>query len=332
MTTRRDAILQGAKHAARIHRDLGTMKSIQNAGGRVDVFGAILSNDISLLFRPLDKLLGLFIRKPLPGVLITTNRELSVQRFTGAHELGHFALGHLESYDDKAILARSPISGPAYNLDEVAADAFATGFLMPDWLFKIHAARQGWNKQSMSDPLSVYQMSLRVGASYIATCYVLEQYKIISSVARAKLLEYQPKEIKQHFLSGLSLNDWHGDVWALTDRDQGSVIEGGPNDAFVLRLKEKSTAGYLWNIDQLKDAGFAIVRDEREQPENPAVGGWVDRTLTAQPHDAESGSVSLSHERPWQPKSPIGELSFEYELYGKEKGLPRIERRKLAAA
>ena len=84
--------------------------------------------------------------------------------------------GHTISLDGPKILARG---GNLRDEVEVAADSFASAFLLPKWLLQIPARRQDWNSKSMADPFVVYQMSLRVGASYEATCVALAQHKII---------------------------------------------------------------------------------------------------------------------------------------------------------
>ena len=62
--TKRDAILDGAKAAVGFHRQLGTRKRVEETGGSVDVFGALLATDAVLLFRPLTGLLGACIPGP----------------------------------------------------------------------------------------------------------------------------------------------------------------------------------------------------------------------------------------------------------------------------
>jgi Zn-dependent peptidase ImmA (M78 family) len=50
--------------------------------------------------------LGAYLSDPAPGVLITTQGPMSIQRFTAAHELGHFSMRHQPSLDDDSILRR----------------------------------------------------------------------------------------------------------------------------------------------------------------------------------------------------------------------------------
>ena len=75
---------------------------VEASAGSIDVFGAIIALETPLIFRPLQGLLGACI--PGPGIIISTERPLPIQRFTGAHELGHVVLGHDISLDGEEIL------------------------------------------------------------------------------------------------------------------------------------------------------------------------------------------------------------------------------------
>src|SRR5450631_476735 len=79
------AVRAGTMAGARLHQQLDLRSQIQDHGGNVDVFGAIHSIDLPLLLRPLQGLLGAYINDPGPGVLVTTQRPMSIQRFTAAH-------------------------------------------------------------------------------------------------------------------------------------------------------------------------------------------------------------------------------------------------------
>jgi Zn-dependent peptidase ImmA (M78 family) len=182
MATVREAILEGVKKAQKFHDELDIRHTVESGGGRIDVFGALLQRNVLLIFRPLEGLLGAYLSQPARGVIISTQRPLSIQRFTGAHELGHVVLGHEASLDSDEILTRmdrEPRTRSRRVLDEIMADAFAAEFLVPKWLLQEHARRQGWNRDSMQEPVVVYQMSLRIGASYEATCRALRKFNIV---------------------------------------------------------------------------------------------------------------------------------------------------------
>lgn len=329
---RRDAILEGALQAARIHDRLGIRAQVEASGGAVDVFRALLSLDVALLFRPLDGLLGACLPGPAPGVIISTQRPLRVQRFTGAHELGHVALGHEVSFDGEEILGRGSVSGrPDF---ELAADSFAAAFLLPKWLLQMHARRQRWNRASMGDPHVVYQLALRAGASYEATCIALERHEIIDRAIRDRLVAKSRRDIKAELLDGFAIEDFRRDVWLLSERDEGLTLEGASEDLFVVKLTEQGGAGYLWTTQSFVDAGFAILRDERQIPSpDKSVGGPATRELTVQARAPIGGDIALELKRPWQGGGPaIASLHVAYELFGKEVGLPRAVRRTLARA
>lgn len=337
MPTWRETVLEGVKEAARLHDELGLRKQIEATPSSIDVFAAIVQLNIPLVFRPLDGLVGTYLPKPSPGIMVTTQRGLAIQRYTAAHELGHCYLGHQYSLDNKSILRRYPFGSRSYDPREAAADAFAASFLVPRWLLEIHAARHHWNAQAMHDPLNVYQLSLRLGASFDATCRSLKRHEIIDAHATAELLKVRPKKIKRHLLEGHQPENWYPDVWILTEADSSTRIQGGPNDIFVLKLRENSGAGYLWNLEQLEAAGFAIVADTRRVPDHSQqIGGIVERILTAklnEPDQGSSGRISLNETRPWADgEEPADQLTLIYDLYGKELGRPRAKRHRLAAA
>jgi Zn-dependent peptidase ImmA (M78 family) len=327
----REAILSGAKHAEGYHQILGTKKLLESSDrSNVDVFGSILKAGACLLFRPLDGLLGACIENRR-GVIISTQRPLAVQRFTGAHELGHVIMNHPVSLDGVEILSGDM---PKTTDDmEVEANAFAADFLLPRWLLAYHAKRQGWGKKEMKDPLFVYQLSLRLGASYEATVRSLERYQIIDTSDCASLLGIQPKRIKQGLLSGYSPTDWFRDVWLISERDEGMFVEGQPGDLFIFRLNEKSGAGYLWDFETLKQKGFIIENDERQNLSITELGAPVMRTVTVHSPREQIGAVNVQLRRPWQSDGvPASHLRIKYNLLGKEIGLPRSARPQLAVA
>lgn len=345
MAGERGAALAGIKAALRLHLDLSVRERVEDVGGRIDVFGDVARLGAMLMFQPLDRLLGAYLpaadASEDAGVLVTTQRPLSVQRFTAAHELGHLRMGHSPSLDDEGILRRAPFSSVGMggvDPQEREADAFASMYLVPSWMVALHMRQQGWARGDFADPRIVYQASLRFGTSYAATCYLLEQHKAIGRAERARLVDIEPKDIKRGLLpDGCEPPSWRGDVWVLTERDEGRLIEGGREDLFVLRLREDSGAGYLWDFDRLAGAGFALLRDERERiGAADAIGGPVTRAVTASvPADdiAEPGEVVLEERRPWMPRQPLAAYRLRYDLRGPERpGMWEPERRRLLQA
>ena len=333
MQSRRDAILKGTRAAAKIHREFDMRRQIEKRTSSIDVFGTIVKRKIPLVFRPLDGLLGALVASPAPGIIVTTKRQLSVQRFTGAHELGHAEMDHQDSLDDESMLTRSESPGWDDDPLEAAANAFATGFLLPKWLLILQCERHHWTRYALSKPDVVYQLSLRTGTSYQATCLALLRHKLIDETQFGGLRQIEVKQLKQDLLDGYQLEKWYPDVWILTEADDESMIEGDSLDVFVLRLRENSGAGYLWNINDLKNAGFLLFRDERLIPDvEDDVGGEVERVVGARLGQSGVGHIDLTQTRPWQTSgSALKHFSFTFDLRGKESGRPRAERRLVAA-
>jgi len=321
--------------AGRLHRDLGLREANDGAVGAIDIFGAISALELPLMLRPLKGLMGAYLNEPCPGILVGTGWRMNIQRFTAAHELGHCVLKHRPSLDDEdQILRRAPLDADARNgFQETEADAFAVAFMMPKWLIVGHCARQGWRTADLVHPAVVYQLSLRLGASYEATCRTLERYRLVSGIERDALLSVQPRPLKVDLLHDFRPADYKGDVWLLTERDQGSRIDGSRNDLFVVRLEERSAAGYVWNFEQLAASGFAVVRDVRESDDPEGIGNPVVRRVTAAPQDGPRGRIELSESRPWQTGAPIAGLAVDFDLTGPEElGYSRAERRQMLEA
>lgn len=334
-TSYAEAVRNGAMEAARLHMQLGSQEHLGQKGGDIDVFAAVYELNVPLILRPLDGLLGAYTPEPISGILVTTERPLSIQRFTAAHELGHYRLAHSPSLDDETVLRRIAIpsmaSGP--NMQEVEADAFAVAFLMPRWLIAWHCRRQGWFARDLADPQNAYQLALRLGTSYEATSWTLERLNLIGSAEGLRLRNVQPRAIKAELLREYTPSNYRGDVWSLSERDAGTRIDGSRNDHFVLRLNEHCGGGYLWDFDQLQASGFAIVRDDRESTNHEGIGGPITRSVTASLKHAQRGEVSVVERRPWQPDEAISDLHFEYDFTGpEEEGLSRAERRHLFEA
>ena len=113
------ARLEAVAAAKALHLDLESRARLELGEGQIDVFGAIESLGITLVFKPLTSALGLCLPSPLRGIIITTERVLSIQRFTAAHELGHAVLDHSGSID-RTLNYRSGFAADLHDLQEIA--------------------------------------------------------------------------------------------------------------------------------------------------------------------------------------------------------------------
>lgn len=336
--TYRDAVLQATMASERLHQELGTEARISAGSGRVDIFDVIQERDIFLLFRQLEGLLGAFLPAMNdPGILVTTQRPLFIQRFTAAHELGHAVLQHGLELDDAAMLTRTPFGQQSYDLKEMGADTFAAMFLMPDWLIKAQAVRHHWDSaSSIRDPRTIYQLALRLGVSFEALIRTLAAHNIISWAEAKHLQTTTLKTIKQQLLpqdAWRQMPDWRGNVWVLTESDQGASVLAEPNDVFLVSIHEKSSAGYLWDRTALESAGFQVLTDARvaESPMD-TVGEGVLRRIAVRSGSAEMIDVSMPLARPWNAADRVGSYDLSFNVRGREIGLPQTFREVSLAA
>jgi hypothetical protein len=278
-------------------------------------------------------LLGAYLEVERPGILVTTERTLAIQRFTAAHELGHSVLNHKVGLDGDEIIRRSPFVNQRYDHREVAADAFAAMFLMPDSLINAIADQQKWDYNSVHDPRVIYQMSLRLGVSYEALARTLVKHRFLEPNESQKLLHVPVRDIKADLLGqSFKLDNWRCNVWRLSERDEHATVIAEPNDLFVVRLREMSGAGYLWNIEQVRKAGYQVLSDATELPQDSSIGGEVERVITTRPVDTHPGRFRALQNRPWDPEDIAAEFGVNIEVRLPEVGLLQsLKQRALAA-
>lgn len=319
MSRERDrlSILRGMKAALGLLHDLGFDRGDKRAH-RIDVFDSIDRTGATLMFQPLEKLLGAFMMQDgAAGIILNTERPLGMQRFTAAHELGHLSLGHDPHADDDGILRRGPMpDGRVFRSvapEEREADAFASYFLLPPHLISAQMQAQGWDVHSFTSPEVVYQASLRFGTSYSGTVYGLERERVIGGGLRRELLKTRPQTLKLALLDNQPLpNSRRSDVWHLTEKDEGAVIEAGRDDLFLLRLNEATGSGYVWTFDELREAGFAILKDGREPVPEGQIGAPTVRRVLARANTPQHNTLRLTECRPWDPDDDPHTLTLHY--------------------
>lgn len=327
------ARLHAVAAAKRVHRELDLQQRAIEAGGLIDVFAIIGELDIPLVFKPLSSALGLCLPPPLRGIMVTTRRGLHIQRFTAAHELGHAVLEHRGSVDS-AIFERGPLAPTGgRDLQEVAADAFAAEFLLPRWLYRHHIRSQEWTvARDLRSPDVVYQLGLRMGASYEATCWGLLSHQILAQSEVDALRKVRVATLKRRLGGDYRPGNPWSDVWRLTGKDNGACLNGNPDDLLKIELDEDSSSGHQWQVKELSDAGYNVLSDKSVFCREPLhYGAFSKRTLIAQPPEGGRGTVTLRELQPWTEPSPADRtfsvaLSFEGPETG---GLSRADRRKL---
>ncbi|MCW3474690.1 ImmA/IrrE family metallo-endopeptidase [Limobrevibacterium gyesilva] len=319
--------------AKRVHRELDLQRRVTGDAGQIDVFETIGELDIPLVFKPLTSALGLCLPAPLRGIMVTTRRGLHIQRFTAAHELGHVILEHHGSVDCE-ILERGPFAPTgSRDLQEVAADAFAAEFLLPRWLYRHHIRSQGWTVNGhLRNPDVVYQLSLRMGASYEATCWGLVSHQILPQGEVDALRKVPVARLKSKLGGEFKPRNSWADVWRLTNKDNGARVVGNPDDLLRIELEEAAGSGYQWEVEALRGAGYLILSDESAFSRDPLLyGARAVRILIARPPAAGVGTVTLRETQLWgNGAADDPAFSVALALQGPELGgLSRADRRRL---
>lgn len=308
---RRNIALTTARMAAEVIDSSRAMERIEQDGyTRVDPFRVADSENLSVALRPMDKLLGAFIRDQRSGILLNSARSAGLIHMTCAHELGHYFMGHETTVDETIEYGSKAVEM------EQEAEAFGYHLLVPRALLMNVCRRKGWNIQSIQDPFNLYQLALRLGVSYAAAAWSLTRHEYVDYDAVQRLLKTTPASIKQSLFKS-PLPDATKEVWVFDERDQSSVLEPRPDDHLIVRLKSHASAGYLWladSLEQVKAEGFTL---------QPAPSAPVDiRTLTfgaetsmdylltgAPDSFADPQVVALAEIRPWEGKQP-GDASY----------------------
>lgn len=252
MSSRTD-ILHAAKKASEIINQYEVKSRIDNGYTRIDPALIASYANVTLIYRPLEKLLGSFVRiQNSVGILVNNDRPRGLVHMTCAHELGHYFLGH-DSNSDLTVEYGSAAKDLEQN-----ANFFAYSLLCPQWLIARTMRNMGWYRHDFANPIVVYQLSLRLGISYTAMVFSLSTLNLITDELLEKLLNFQPKSIKQMIASDSKLQIGNHDVWLLKVNDKDHIIEPALGDKYILDLPSHAGSGHLWEIDEAISEGFHI--------------------------------------------------------------------------
>jgi len=351
-----DALLTAARRAAEVLEEFEAKKRIEAGYTRIDAEQIASDSDVVVIYRKFDLLLGGFlVESGNPGIIVNWDRPRGLVHMTCAHELGHFSLGHGSTSDTTVDVPKSAA------LVERTANQFAYALLAPAWLVAQTMRNHRWGRASLRNPAIVYQMSLRLGMSYVAMAWSLVRLGHLTPAEAGELCEVAPVTIKRALLGGAAPNDSRKDVWMLTEADRDRVLEPGIGDQLVFDLPNHATSGHLWTVNEALSEGFMLkpfVRDARHarapQGADVIVGGdgarlryeltrlhdtgaadqrtSPDSSPTAEDPDAvptleaRKKAIALRELAPWKrEQAPLAQIIMFAEFERLDGGLPQAE-------
>lgn len=278
---RRTALLE----AAGLLEDLGVDQTQP-----IDVFRLIVQLDIWLTFVPLGTTLGACLPVGRGGIMITTRRQPAVQRYTAAHEIGHWILDHGHPWidDEEAILR------PSAPERERIAQLFAAYLVMPPPLVDATAAHHGIRAGQMPEPPQAYSVARDMGVSYEAAVRQMAELDVISTQDRDRLLHVSPLAAKRALAHGARPVVGNADVWPIDERWNGASLDVTTADEIVIALPENRTTGYRWMTPT-----DLVARDKRHaQPAPPPFAdASPDSHIDARPGHADLDRVPIDDRR-----------------------------------
>jgi len=291
LTPYQRAAREGIRAAQREHQRIGTVFT-----RRVEIFDVIEDERIWLLFQRLRNLYGAYERYGVAaGIIVNSQHPLTLQRYTAAHEYGHYALGHAASADDETRIYRR-----SQDPREVAAQAFAGEFLMPLQLVNYTLRTMGLSGRYL--PLTarqVYQLALELGVSYGAAVTQLVGQHKLTVPAGQRLRRESPLAVKTG-LAGLRPADSWADVWLLDESQEGRQFSPRLRDEVHVMLAETPSTGYVWQLVDAAPSVLALIDDQFETDEDDVIGEAGTRHVAFRVAQPGASRLRLEKRRPWQ--------------------------------
>jgi hypothetical protein len=191
----------------------------------------------------MDGLLGAFVPEGSGGVLITDRRPITVQRYTAAHELGHWRLEHghgLALDGEEHVFGATPVER------ERLAQVFAANLLMPPQLVLSLLARIGIGDHGPVDPRDAYFVAREAGVSYEAAVRQLANYQVVTAAEARSLLDVRPLLVKSELAGGRRPIYGYADVWPVDEAWNDQLISLRADDEVIISLPENRSSGYRW--------------------------------------------------------------------------------------
>lgn len=257
----------------------------------IDPFAAIDQLGLTLSIAKLDNLLGAVVPRGTGGVLITSERSPAIQRYTAAHEIGHWILHdeQLQVDDETEVLGRPS------NEMEREAQLFAGYFLMPPALFNKAVSAYDLSAGRIA-PEQVYRLGRDLDVSYEAAARRLHTARLLDDAELREILKFGRMRALQSASAGHRPADGRADMWdASSDEDVVNLIVE-EHDEVLVGLPEQRLAGWRWlTAEELTQRNRRSSRP-RPQPPGPTSfgesrGGSGDDLPAAQPSSDVQAAV-----------------------------------------
>lgn len=297
-------LLQAAESAGRLLDELGVDQTRQ-----VDVFSMCEDLDLWLAFLPMDGLLGAFVPEGTGGVLITDRRPITVQRYTAAHELGHWRLEHGHGL---ALDGEEHVFGANPAERERLAQMFAANLLMPPPLVLSLLARLGAGDHGPLRPDQAYFVAREAGVSYEAAVRQLTNLQVITAADATALLDVRPLTVKSQLAGGRRPVYGYADVWPVDEQWNDQLVSLRADDEVIVSLPENRSTGYRWMFDdEVVEVAPTPEPPQFGDPQIDAQGSnevarFLQAARVARPGRAPSAAVNRARRLPEaeEPSSP----------------------------
>ncbi|RSN52635.1 hypothetical protein DMH01_41420 [Amycolatopsis sp. WAC 04182] len=261
----------------------------------VDVFAAVARLDLWLVFQPLESLLGVML--PEGGMMLTSQRPPTIQRYTAAHEIAHWVLDH----NPTAFDTEADVLGSGTLERERLAQLFASYFMMPPSLVHGTASRYGVTASRPPDPVVAYLMARDMRMSYEAAVRQFGNLRLITGHTREALLEVPPLKIKKQLAHGHRPQDGRADVWPVDERAMHHSIDIAVDDEIVIALPENRTTGFRW-LDETANRRRADIRARPAPP--PFAGPRTPPAVSASSRPSRRTAADVNAALALLPRSP----------------------------
>jgi Zn-dependent peptidase ImmA (M78 family) len=306
----------------------------------IDPFAAIDQLGLTLNITKLDNLLGAVIPQGPGGVLITSERSPAIQRYTAAHEIGHWILHE----DQLRVDGETEVLGRPSSEMEREAQLFAGYFLMPPPLLNRAIAAYDLLPGGIQ-PEHVYQLSRDLDVSYEASARRLYTARLIDGTALTQILELGRMSAMQRASAGRRPADGLADVWDATSDEEVVALVVEEHDEVVVGFDEQRLAGWRWlTAEELarRNTGSAHPRPRPVAPtglpfmpdrplgEGKNLTSWftLEAEAALEPHGASESAPEHSELRRTEPPAAIVEDTFQA---GDEPETPAQRRRRRTA-